>query len=155
MNRKVGLIKELQRRNVFKVAIAYVVSSWLLAQVVDLVLDNFHAPDWAMKALLVALAIGFPISLIISWVYEVTEGGVFAESQIDRTISITDQSGKRLDRVIILILAIVIVFMGLERFVFSRHDTRPSEPASDTILKTKNNEGPVRGADDQSDMTAQ
>jgi adenylate cyclase len=50
MSKKVGLIKELQRRNVFKVAVAYVVFSWLLAQVADLILDNFHAPDWAMTA---------------------------------------------------------------------------------------------------------
>jgi hypothetical protein len=119
MIRKVSLFKELKRRNVFKVAIAYVVTSWLLAQVVDLALDKMAAPDWTMRALLIALAIGLPISLVISYVYEVTAEGVMAESQIDRTISITDQSGKKLDRVIVMILAIVIIFMGLERFVFS------------------------------------
>jgi len=123
MNKRANLVTELQRRNVFKVAIAYVVSSWLLAQVADLVLDNFGAPDWAMRALLITLAIGFPIALGISWAFEVTSHGVIPEREIDRTVSITDQSGKRLDRSIIIILAIVIVFMGLERFVFSGHDS--------------------------------
>ncbi len=125
MNPRSHFFKELHRRNVTKVAVAYVVSAWLIAQVSDLVLDNFAAPDWAMRAVLVALAIGFPIALIISWAFEVTPQGVIPESQRDRTLQITDQSGKRLDRVIIGILAVVIIFLGLERFVFSGRDGKP------------------------------
>jgi len=121
MNRKTGLFKELKRRNVFNVAIAYVISSVLLAQVADLVMEHFGAPVWAMKALLIAMAAGFPIALLISWIFEITSRGVIAESEIDRTVSITDQSGERLNRIIVVILAIIIVFMGLERFVFSGH----------------------------------
>ena len=54
MNRKTGLFKELRRRNVFNVAMAYLIASWLLAQLADMVLENFEAPAWAMKALLIA-----------------------------------------------------------------------------------------------------
>jgi hypothetical protein len=121
MKRKAGLIKELKRRNVFNVALAYIISSWLLAQVADLVLENFAAPPWVMRALLIMLAVGFPVALFVSWVFEVTSRGVIPESEIDRTVSIADQSGERLNRIIITILAIIIVFMGLERFVFSGH----------------------------------
>lgn len=131
MNQRTDLFKELRRRNVFKVAVAYIVSSWLLAQVADLVLDNFGAPEWAMRVLLIALAVGFPIALGISWAFEVTAKGVIPESEVDRTVSITDQSGKRLDRIIIIILAIVIVFMGMERFVFSNHDANQGKTRSE------------------------
>jgi len=135
MNQRTDLFKELQRRNVFRVAVAYIVSSWLLAQVADLVLDNFGAPEWAMRVLLIALAIGFPIALGISWAFEVTAKGVIPESEVDRTVSITDQSGKRLDRIIIIILAIVIVFMGMERFVFSNHDANQGKTRSEIEAK--------------------
>lgn len=121
MKRKVGLLKELKRRNVFNVAIAYIISSWLLAQVADLVLEHFAAPPWVMRAFLIILAVGFPVALLVSLLFEVTAKGVVPESEIDRTVSITDQSGERLNRIIIVILAIIIVFMGLERFVFSGH----------------------------------
>ncbi len=134
MNQRPSFLKELERRNVFKVAVAYVISSWLLAQVADLVLDNFYAPDWSMRALLIALAVGFPIAMIISWVFEFTPGGVVPESDIDRTITIGDQSGKRLDRIIIAILAVVIIFMGLERFFFSARGG--NEIARDVITST-------------------
>jgi len=121
MNRKTGLFRELRRRNVFNVAMAYLIVSWLLAQLTDMVLESFEAPAWTMKALLITLAAGFPIALFISWMFEVTARGVTRESEIDRTASATDQSSERLSRIIVAILAIIIIFMGLERFVFSGH----------------------------------
>ncbi len=116
---KKGFIKELRQRNVFKVALGYLIGAWLVAQVADLVLQSFDAPDWTMRALLIALAVGFPIALVISWAFEVTADGVVPESQVDRTVKFSQESGRRLDFSILLILAIVIIFMGLERFVFS------------------------------------
>jgi TolB-like protein len=115
-----GFLKELERRNVLKVAVAYLVSAWLLAQVADLLLDSFAAPAWTMRVLLIALAIGFPIALAVSWTFEVTSHGVIPESEIDRTLNISDRSGRRIDLILLLIVAIVVVFMGLERFVFSQ-----------------------------------
>jgi len=139
MKPRASLFKELKRRNVFNVAVAYVISSWLLAQVADLLLEHYGAPVWTMKALLVALGAGFPVALLVSWIFEVTSKGVIAEREIDRTVSISDQSGERLNRIIVVILAIIIVFMGLERFVFSGHwenrlETQPEKglPVSET-----------------------
>jgi adenylate cyclase len=54
---------ELKRRNVFRVGIAYLIGSWLLAQIAELLLDTFNAPDWTMKFIVVTLLIGFPIAL--------------------------------------------------------------------------------------------
>jgi len=57
---------ELKRRNVFKVVIAYVVTSWLVAQVAELAADSFGAPDWVMKMFITLLALGFPIAIIFA-----------------------------------------------------------------------------------------
>jgi TolB-like protein len=67
---------ELQRRKVFRVAIAYVVGAWVIAQVAELVADSFLAPVWVMQMTLTLLALGLPISLIISWAFDITPGGI-------------------------------------------------------------------------------
>ena len=71
-----NLFQELKHRNVFRVAAAYAVGSWLLAQIADLVLDSTDAPEWIMQVLLLMLAFGFVIALIISWAYEITADGI-------------------------------------------------------------------------------
>jgi adenylate cyclase len=117
-----GFINELRQRNVLKVALGYLIAAWLVAQVSDLVLESFDAPDWAMRTLLIALAIGFPIALVVSWMFEFTPKGVLLDSQVDRTVKIGQDSGRRLDFSILLILAVIVIFMGLERFLFSGRD---------------------------------
>jgi hypothetical protein len=62
-----SLIAELKRRNVFRVAVAYTVIAWVLAQVADLALDNFGAPDWVPKTVLFLLALGFPLAIFFAW----------------------------------------------------------------------------------------
>ena len=107
-----SLFAELQRRNVFRVTIGYVVSSWLLAQVADLVLENIGAPSWVMQTILLVLGLGFPIVVFFSWAYEVTPEGVKRESEIDRSTSITHVTGRKLDR------AITFVLIGLTDFLW-------------------------------------
>ena len=80
---------ELKRRNVFRVAIGYVITAWLLLQVVDLVLENVNAPDWVMQVFMLALAIGFPLAVFFAWAFEMTPDGVKRESEIDRSKSVT------------------------------------------------------------------
>ena len=92
-----NLFQELKHRNVFRVAAAYAVGSWLLAQIADLVLDSTDAPEWIMQVLLLMLAFGFVIALIISWAYEITPDGVKRESDVVRDDSITHITAKKLD----------------------------------------------------------
>jgi len=113
------LFKELQRRNVFRVAIGYIVSSWLLAQVADLVLENIEAPDWVMQTILLVLALGFPVVVFFSWAYEVTPEGIKRESEIDRTQSITHVTGRRLDRAIVVVLVIALAYFAYDKFILS------------------------------------
>ena len=79
-----SLFKELKRRNVFRVGIAYVVVAWLVAQVVDLVLESFGAPSWVMKSLLVILAAGLPLAIVFAWAFEMTPEGIKREREVDR-----------------------------------------------------------------------
>src|SRR6266566_9822875 len=67
---------ELKRRNVYKVAITYAVVAWLLVQAASILLPTFEAPTWVMKALVVFLALGFVISVMISWAFEATPEGL-------------------------------------------------------------------------------
>jgi TolB-like protein len=121
-----SVFSELQRRNVFRVGVAYLVAVWLLLQVADLVLDNVPAPDWVMQALLLAVAVGFPVTLLLAWVFEFTPEGVKLESEVDRDQSITRVTGRRLDFVIIGILSVAVVFFALDKFVW----TGSVEPAA-------------------------
>ena len=106
--------KELKRRNVFRVAIGYIVSSWLLAQVADLVLENIGSPDWVMQTILLVLALGFPVVVFFSWAYEVTPEGIKRESEIDRTQSITHITARKLDRAITSVLVIALAYFALQ-----------------------------------------
>ena len=77
-----SFIDELKRRNVIRVAIAYVIVVWLIAQVTELALDSFAAPDWVMKTVLFLLVIGFPVALVLAWAYETTPDGVRRDTGI-------------------------------------------------------------------------
>ncbi len=126
-----SLFNELKRRNVFRVGIAYVVVAWLTAQVVDLVLENFGAPAWFMRSLLVVLAAGLPLALVFAWAFEMTPEGLKKEKDVDRSQSVTHQTGRKLDRMIIGIMAVVIAFLVLDRFVL-RDEGGNTVPANET-----------------------
>jgi hypothetical protein len=70
---------ELKRRNVYKVAVAYVVVAWLLIQAASIFLPAFDAPSWVMKFLIVVIMLGFPIALVLSWAFEITPEGIRLE----------------------------------------------------------------------------
>jgi TolB-like protein/Flp pilus assembly protein TadD len=131
------LFKELQRRNVFRVAIGYIVSSWLLAQVADLVLDNIGAPDWVMQTILLLLALGFPVVVFFSWAYEVTPEGIKRESEIDRTQSITHVTAGRLNRAITIVLIIALTYFAYDKFVVSpTREAVPVEATTEAMTET-------------------
>ncbi len=74
-----SLFNELKRRNVFRVAIAYLVIAWLLAQVADLAFDNFGTPEWVTKTVLFLLLLGFPLAVFFAWAFELTSEGLKKE----------------------------------------------------------------------------
>ena len=70
------LISELKRRNVFKVATAYIIAGWLIIQVVSSVFPIFKFPAWTSQFVVILVLIGFPISIILAWAFEMTPEGV-------------------------------------------------------------------------------
>ncbi|NIP19061.1 MAG: adenylyl cyclase, partial [Xanthomonadales bacterium] len=106
-----SIFNELKRRNVFRVAIAYVVASWVLLQVADLFMGYVDAPDWVMHVLMFFIGLGFVVALIFSWLYELTPEGIKRERDARRGESITVQTGRKLDRIIIAFLAIAVVVL--------------------------------------------
>jgi len=121
-----SFIAELKRRNVFRVGIAYVVVSWLVAQIADLVLDNIESPAWVMQTLMLVLALGFPFALIFAWAFELTPEGLKKEKDVDRSKSITQTTGRKLDYTIITILVFALGYFAYDKFVL--------DPARDAAL---------------------
>ena len=115
-----NLFAELKRRNVFRVGIAYLVASWLLVQVADVLLDLVGAPDATLRALAVLLALGFIPTVIFAWVYEMTPEGVKRASEIDQDRSITHHTGKKLDIVTIVLVIAAVGFVVVDRYLPGR-----------------------------------
>jgi TolB-like protein/Tfp pilus assembly protein PilF len=87
---------ELKRRNVYKVAVAYAVASWLLIQVATQVFPFFEIPNWAVRLVVIILIIGFPIALILSWAFEITPEGIKRESEVESGKSVTHHTGRKI-----------------------------------------------------------
>jgi len=115
----VTFFQELKRRNVFRAGIAYVVGAWILLQIVDFVLDAISAPNWIVQVFILAAAVGLPVVLIVSWIFELTPEGLKRESEIDRTKPIAAHTGHKLDRAIIAFLVIAVLILAGERFLVS------------------------------------
>jgi TolB-like protein len=98
---------ELKRRNVIKVAIAYVVIGWLVSQVAEFATENFGAPEWVLKTFVVFLLLGLPLVLTFAWAFEMTPEGIKREKDVDRSQSITGKTGRKLDFTIIGVLVLV------------------------------------------------
>jgi TolB-like protein/Tfp pilus assembly protein PilF len=112
-----NLFSELKRRNVLKVAAAYIVTSWLVAQVAELAADSFEAPGWVMKMFITLLALGLPFAVIFAWAFEMTPDGLRKEKEVDRAQSITSVTGARLNRNITIVLVLALAYFAFDKFV--------------------------------------
>jgi TolB-like protein/Tfp pilus assembly protein PilF len=133
-------LRELKRRNVFRVAIAYGVTTWLLLQLADVVLGNIGTPEWVFKAIFAVLAIGFPIALILAWAFELTPEGLKKEKEVDRSKSITSVTARKLEYFTIGVLSLVVVVFVVREFRpatesgLDESSVEQSRPASIAVL---------------------
>ena len=126
---------ELKRRNVVRVGVAYVVIAWVAAQVAGFAVEIFGAPDWVMKIFVVFLVLGLPFALFFAWAFELTPEGLKREKDVDRSASITPQTGRRLDFVIIGVLGIAVALLLADRLWLSDAPP-PVEPGTDGVVVT-------------------
>jgi len=115
MGNEMRLFSELQRRNVIRVAVTYLVAAWVLVQIMELATDAFAAPDWVLKIFIVLLAVGFVPAAIFSWVYELTPDGLKRESEVAPEESATAHTAKRLNIAVIVLLGAVVVLYAVDR----------------------------------------
>ena len=112
-----SFFKELKRRNVFKVGIAYLVTIWILLQITDVVADILLLPEWAPKLILLMLVIGFVPALILAWAFELTPEGIKLEKDVPGKESIAPKTGRKLDYIIIVSLGLSLgYFIWESRF---------------------------------------
>ena len=139
----VSVIAELKRRNVFRVALLYLVAAWVILQVAQLLFDVLKLPDWTSRLVLGLLALGFPLALIFSWVYELTPEGLKREHEVERNASITAETARKLDLIVVGLLVIAIVVVAVERFI---PRTAPIPAATDAASGASSAEAPVQAA---------
>ena len=114
-----NLFTELKRRNVLRMAGLYLVGAWLVVQVAGTVLPMFGAPEWLPRTVVVLLAIAFVPAVIFSWVFELTPQGLKRDEDVAPEQSITPQTGRRMDRMIIVVLVLALGYFAFDKFVLT------------------------------------
>jgi TolB-like protein/Tfp pilus assembly protein PilF len=123
---------ELKRRNVFKVAIAYAIAAWILIEITATTFPILKLPDWSVTLVTVLVLIAFPLTLILAWAFELTPEGLKKEKDVDRSESITRVTGRKLDFAIIGAMAIAIIFLLTDKFIFSESPKASDEEITAT-----------------------
>ena len=130
-----SFFSELKRRNVYKVAVAYAVVSWLLIQAASIFFPAFDAPPWVMKIFIIVIIFGFPVALIFSWAFEITPEGIKLESEIEPSKSVKRRTGRKIVAVTIA-LAVVAAGLFVYQLVRSKSTITPTASAARTEAAT-------------------
>lgn len=112
-----SFFEELKRRNVVKVAVLYVIASWLVLQVVDVLSSLLPVPDWTGSLVFILLVAGFLPVLIFSWVYELTPEGLKREQDVDRDQSVSYETGRKINILIVVLLVLAISAVVIDRLI--------------------------------------
>src|SRR3954453_5465380 len=145
MSDKASFFSELRRRNVVRMAGLYLVGAWLLTQVASTLLPAFDAPGWALRTLVVSLAIGFIPALIFSWVFELTPAGLKRDEEVAPEESTAPQNARRMERRIIPLPPLAAAYFAVDKFVLAPrrttvagNDAAAAYPKSIAVLPFEN-----------------
>jgi len=123
-----SFLNELKRRNVFRVGAAYIVVAWLIIQVAETLFPLFGYDETPARITVIVLAIGFIPALVLSWAFELTAEGLKRTHEADLAQSITPATGKKLDRMIVVVLALALGYFAFDKFVLDpQRDTASEE----------------------------
>ena len=114
-------IKELRRRNVVRVALAYLAVAWLVIQLVGEIGPILDWPDWFAKLILGLLAVGFLITVILAWIYELTDKGLKRTEEVDRDASLHSKYNRQLNYIVIGALTLALAY-----FIWESRFSTPS-----------------------------
>jgi len=119
---------ELKRRNVYKVAVAYAVISWLLIQAASILLPTFEAPAWVMKIFVVLLALGFVFAVFVAWAFEMTPQGMKRTENVSLDEFVPQWSKRKFAA---LIVSVAVIAAGLFVFQLVRKPSSASASSAD------------------------
>jgi len=111
-----SFFEELKRRNVIRMALLYALAAWLIMQVAEVLIGLAKLPEWLGLAILGLLAIGFPIALILAWLYEITPDGLSRETGVDQEGSIAQVTGQRLNFIVIALLSAAVILFAYDKW---------------------------------------
>ncbi|MEJ2515794.1 MAG: hypothetical protein P8102_11290 [Gammaproteobacteria bacterium] len=137
-----SFFSELKRRNVFRAAAAYVAVAWLLIQVAETVFPAFGLGDEILRALIIALAIGFVPAVALAWAFELTPQGIRREQDVDHDSELARRTNRILDRGITVVLALGLAYFAYDKFLLDpardrERETEIAEQArSDALLES-------------------
>ena len=114
-----SLIAELKRRNVIRMAGLYLVGAWLLVQVASTLFPAFGVPGWAVRGLVIVLALGFVPAIVFAWVFEMTPDGLKRDEEVAPGQSIAPQTAQRMNRLLVALLLLATVYFGFDKFVLA------------------------------------
>jgi TolB-like protein len=125
------ILAELQRRNVIRMAGLYLVGAWLIVQVASTVFPAFELPDWALRGVILILAIGFIPALVFSWVFELTRTGLKRDDEVAANESIAPQTAQRMNRMLLVVMTLALGYFAIDKFVLApgRVAATPATPA--------------------------
>src|SRR5438105_5825418 len=109
-----NFLGELKRRNVYKVAVAYAVVSWLLIQVATQVFPFFEIPNWAVRLVVLLLMLGFPVALILAWAFELTPEGIKRTEEVTPVEASRPRRGRKLTALILVVAGIAAALLTLQ-----------------------------------------
>jgi len=117
-----SLLAELKRRNVLSVTAAYLVVGWLLTEVLTTILETLGAPDWVARGVILAFALGFIPTIILSWIYQMTPDGIKRDSDIrgDADLRVRSRSFDYLVISSVVVLTIALAFLGSQSSISER-----------------------------------
>jgi TolB-like protein/Tfp pilus assembly protein PilF len=129
-----SFFRELRRRNVYKVGAMYAVAGWLLVQIATQVLPIFDVSALAQRIIVLMIVAGFPVALVLSWIYELTPQGIVKTGDVAPDESITTRTGQKLNYSIIAILALAVTFLLAQRYLFPPRSTAAADSISDKSI---------------------
>jgi tetratricopeptide (TPR) repeat protein len=133
-------IRELRRRAVFRTVGLYVGICWIAIEASSIVLPAFDAPEWTMRAIIIAAFVGFPITVVLAWVYEITDRGIVVQEEATDTV-VVPFGGRRMDFVVIGVLSVALVFSVYLNFTSTSGPVEQPDPVSVLIANFDNGTG--------------
>lgn len=135
-----SFIKELRRREVFRTAGLYVGISWIVIEVASVLLPTFEAPDWVLRWLVIAALVGFPVAVVLAWIFDVTEKGIVVQPDATEPVALP-VGGRRMDFVVIGVLTVALIISLYLNFTIEGQPAAEPDPVTVLIADFDNRTG--------------